>query len=110
MKKLPLLTHIAAFLSLSIAFAPMACAQHKPKTKLSKNEAQTIALRTQSGTVKDGELEHEKGRWIYSFDILDAGQTHEVNIDANTGDVVSNSVESAADEAREKAEDAGKKK
>ena len=110
MKKIPFAGTAGIVLAFALSAVPALTAQQKPKLKLSRDEAQTIALKTQAGTVKDGELEHEKGRWIYSFDIVDGGQTHEVNIDANTGAVVSNTVESAADEAREKAEDARKQK
>lgn len=81
----------------------------KPKTKLTLTDARKIALARQAGTIKEGELEHEKGRWIYSFDILRAGKTHEVNVDANTGEIVEDSVESAASEAREAAADAKSK-
>jgi uncharacterized membrane protein YkoI len=66
-------------------------------------EAKKIALSKESGTIKSQELEHEKGRWIYSFDIKHEQQVHEVNVDANTGEVVEDSVESPADEAKEKA-------
>ena len=41
---------------------------------------------------------------IYSIDVRsDDGQIHEVTIDAYTGVVLSNSVETAADEAKEEA-------
>ena len=77
-----------------------------PKTKLSLAEARGIALSRESGTVKSGELEHEKGRWLYSFDIVKGGATCEVNIDAGTGKIVEDKQETAADEAKEAAQDA----
>jgi len=44
------------------------------------------------GKVLAEELEHEGGRWIYSFEIKPTGETRklikEVNIDADTGAVV----------------------
>ncbi len=77
-----------------------------PKTKLSMADAKTVALARESGSVKSGELEHEKGRWIYSFDIDREGHTREVNVDADTGRVVEDKQETAADEAKEAAADA----
>lgn len=103
-------THIAKItLSaslLSLVAAPCALAQTSQpahKTRLSMSEAKKIALSEESGTIKTQELEHEKGRWIYSFDIEHAQQVHEVNVDANTGAVVEDSVEHPAAEAQEKA-------
>ncbi len=74
--------------------------------KLTKQQATAIATKKEPGTVRSGELEHENGRWIYSFDIQAGNQIHEVNVDANTGSVVEDSVEDPAAEAREKAQEA----
>ncbi len=81
-----------------------------PKTKITMANAKTIALTREPGTVKSGELEHEKGRWIYSFDIQKGNDTREVNVDANTGSIVEDSLDTPADEAREAAENAKAKK
>lgn len=89
-----------------LGLTTVASASPMPKPKLSKGSAQAIALQQAPGKVKSGELEKEHGRWIYSFDIQTSTGVHEVNIDANTGAVVENSVESAADEAKEKKADA----
>ena len=52
-----------------------------------------IALGRVSGSVVHEELEKEKGRWIYSIEIRPtngkAGRIEEVNVDADTGVVVS---------------------
>jgi hypothetical protein len=88
---------------LALIFVPCIHAQTTQKTKLSMGEAKKVALSKESGTIKSQELEHEKGRWIYSFDIQHEQQVHEVNVDANTGEVVEDSVENPADEAKEKA-------
>jgi hypothetical protein len=64
-------------------------------------QAKTIALQRENGTVKSSEFEEEHGTWIYSFDISTPGGIREVNIDANTGKVVEDSKETAADEAKE---------
>ncbi len=76
-----------------------------PKPVISLAQAQKTAQEKESGTVKSHELEQEKGRWIYSLDILRDGKVHEVNVDANTGKVVEDQVETAADEAQEQQKD-----
>ena len=64
------------------------------------------------GTVKDGELEREKGKLIWSFDVTvpDSKDIKEVAVDALTGEVVAVDTETAADRAKEAAEDAAKEK
>jgi uncharacterized membrane protein YkoI len=74
--------------------------------KLTKQQAKAIATQKEPGSIQSGELEHENGRWIYSFDIKTGSQIHEVNVDAHTGAVVEDSVENPAAEAREKAQEA----
>ena len=91
---------------LILGIATVASASVKPQPKVSKGDAQAIALKQAPGKVMSSELEKEHGRWIYSFDIQTGTGVHEVNVDANTGAVVENSVESAADEAKEKKADA----
>jgi uncharacterized membrane protein YkoI len=83
------------------------------KAKVGKETAQQTALaKVPNGTVKDGEIEMENGKLQWSFDVATSGSTDitEVNVDAMTGDVISAVKESAADEAKEAAEDAKKKK
>jgi uncharacterized membrane protein YkoI len=84
-----------------IALAPT-LASAAPKTALTMPQAQKIALAAEHGSVQSHDLEKEKGRWIFSFNIARSGQVHEVNVDANSGKIVEDSVETAADEAREK--------
>ena len=75
------------------------------QAKISKAEAERIALaKVPNGTIKEGELEKEKGRVIWSFDIATPGAKDitEVAVDAKTGEVVAIDKESPADEAREK--------
>lgn len=68
--------------------------------------AKAIAMKRVKGTIKSSELEKEKGRMIYSFDIRGKrGRITEVNIDAHTGRIIAVDVESAKDEAKEKAEE-----
>ncbi|MEP6495099.1 MAG: PepSY domain-containing protein [bacterium] len=70
--------------------------------------AATAQKRVPKGTIEGVELENEKGKLIYSYDIKTAGKSgiDEVNIDAMTGKIVSFAHESAAAEAKEAAEDA----
>ena len=75
------------------------------EAKITKADAEKTALaKVPNGTVKEGEIEKEKGKLIWSFDIATPGTTDitEVAVDALTGDVVSIAKESAADEAKEK--------
>jgi uncharacterized membrane protein YkoI len=84
------------------------------QAKISKDSAQTVALAqvAAGSTVKSSELEKEKGKLVYSFDITVPGQegVEELNISAIDGSVVAHEHESAAKEAKEaKAEKAAKK-
>jgi predicted small secreted protein len=79
------------------------------QAKISKETASASALaKVPGGTVKDGELEKEKGKLIWSFDITVAGSKDikEVAVDATTGEVLDVVTETPADQAKEAAEDA----
>lgn len=78
--------------------------------KITMEQAQKIALGKEAGKIQESELEREKGRLIYSFDIKMADGIHEVNVDAMTGEIVEDTVENAAAEAKEKAADKKQKK
>ena len=80
------------------------------EAKITMEQAQKTALAKEAGKIQSKEIEREKGRLIYSFDIKMADGIHEVNIDAVTGEVVEDTVESAAAEAKEKAADKKQKK
>jgi hypothetical protein len=83
------------------------------QAKISKETAQASALaKVPGGTVKEGELEKEKGKLIWSFDIStpDSKDIKEVAVDAMTGDVIGVDTETPEDQAKEAAEDAKKKK
>jgi uncharacterized membrane protein YkoI len=83
------------------------------EAKVQRAEAERTALaKVPGGTIKEGELEKEKGKLIWSFDITTPGTKDitEVGVDAITGVIVSVDKESPADEAKEKkAEKKGKK-
>src|ERR1039457_6529747 len=75
------------------------------EAKVSKDDAQKTALaKVPNGTIKEGELEKEKGKLIWSFDITtpDTKDITEVNVDAITGDVVAVEKEAAGKKAKDK--------
>jgi hypothetical protein len=80
------------------------------EAKITMEQAQKTALAKEAGKLQSKEIEREKGKLIYSFDIKMADGIHEVNVDAMTGELVEDTVESAADEAKEKAADKKQKK
>lgn len=80
-------------------------AKLQAEAKVSKADAEKTALaKVPGGTIKEGELEKEKGKLIWSFDISipDSRDIKEVQVDAITGEVVSVETETAAAEAKEK--------
>ena len=79
------------------------------EAKITKEIAQATALaKVPGGTVKDGELEKEKGKLIWSFDIAvpNSKDIKEVAVDAMTGNVIAVDTETPEDQAKEAAEDA----
>jgi hypothetical protein len=83
------------------------------EAKVSKETAQASALaKVPNGTVKEGELEKEKGKLIWSFDITtpDSKDIMEVEVDAITGAVLGVDKETPEDQAKEAAEAAAKDK
>ncbi len=88
---------ISIFLFSTIAFA-----QKQIHPKISQEEAQKTALATvPGGIVKEGELEHESGKWIWSFDILSGGKIHEIWVDPMKGNIIKTSIETPKHEAKE---------
>jgi len=80
-------------------------AQLEAQAKITRAEAEKIALdKVPGGTIKEGEIEKEKGKLIWSFDIATPGTKDitEVNVDALTGAVVDVSKETVADQEKEK--------
>jgi uncharacterized membrane protein YkoI len=76
------------------------------KPKLTLEQATAIATKKVAGKVKSSEFEHEMGQDVYSFDIIGKDNAiHEILVNANTGKIVSNKIESAANEAKEAAAD-----
>ncbi len=87
--------------------------KEKPHPKIKESAARATALAQVKGArVKSHELEFEGGRWIYSYDLKVRGKSgiDEVNVDANTGEVVGGvQHENPRAEAKEKAAE-GKEK
>jgi hypothetical protein len=80
-------------------------AKLQAEAKISRADAEKAALaKVPGGTIKEGELEKEKGKLIWSFDISTPGSSDikEVQVDAITGTVVSVETETASAEAKEK--------
>jgi hypothetical protein len=75
------------------------------EAKITMAQAKKTALTKEPGKIKSQELEKENEKLIYSFDIQTKSGIHEVTVDAISGDVVEDKVESAAAEAKEKQKD-----
>ena len=79
------------------------------EAKIAETEARATALKeVPNGTVKSEELEREKGKLIYSYDISVPGKSgvEEVNINAVDGSVVGKMHESAKTEKKEAKQEA----
>jgi uncharacterized membrane protein YkoI len=110
----PLLIAIIAAVALTGCVSEKCEKQHQEakqaklmaEAKVSRADAEKTALaKVPNGTIKEGELEKEKGKLVWSFDLTtpDTKDITEVGVDAITGDVVSVEKESAESEAREAA-------
>lgn len=92
----------------SVAQAGPTQAQLAAQAKIKKSEAKRIALqRAPTGSIKSGEIENEKGRLVWSFDISKPGTRYitEVLVDAKTGRIISISKENPAQQAAEEKAD-----
>ncbi len=109
------MNRIVLSLALCLGVTPVSFAQtHADLAKQAKvtlDQARATALARQPGTVKSSELEREHGKLLYSFDIAGNDKNiHEVQIDAVTGQFLSNTIESRADERSERATESKKPK
>ena len=89
-------------------------AQLKAEAKITEDAARATALaKVPGGTVKSSELEREKGKLLYSFDIATKGKSgiDEVQVDAITGALIGGVVHENAkmEKAEAKAEAKEKK-
>ncbi len=73
--------------------------QYAKEAKLSIEQARALATKAYPGTIVEEGLEHKLGGsgLRYSFDIRANHVTHEVAVDAKTGDILQNTRESAND-------------
>lgn len=108
------LSLVAALLfSLSnIASAEETRATLKAQAKVTQADAEKTALaKVPDGKIENSELEKEHGKLIWSFDISMPNSTNitEIQVDAKTGNIVSNKTETPKDQAKEAAADKKKK-
>jgi len=83
------------------------------EAKISEADARATALQqVPNGVVKSSELEREKGKLIYSYDISVPGKSgiEEVNVNAIDGSVVAKTHESPKTEKKEARQEAKEKK
>ena len=79
------------------------------RARISPDAARATALAAVAGgKVLESELEEEDGRLIYSFDIEAADGTHDVEIDALTGQVLQSALENEDEDHDDDDTDDGK--
>jgi uncharacterized membrane protein YkoI len=93
---------------LAVIFPQLLAYPTDKKPKITMEQARATAVAKAPGDVKSAELEREHGKLVYSFDIKTTSGVREIQVDANTGVIVSDQVESAADEAREASKERSK--
>ncbi len=104
---------LSVFCLLGVIFGTMTQAAEPAaaQPKIDRGTAEKAALaRVPGGQVKEGELEREHGRVVWSFDIARPGSRDitEVQVDATTGKIVAVETETPADQAKEAAADRAK--
>jgi len=85
----------------------------KAQAKVTEAKAQKTALaKVPGGSIKSSELEKERGKLIWSFDIAmpKSRNVTEVQVDAKTGKIVSTQIETPTDQAKEATADEKAKK
>lgn len=88
--------------TLAISLATVASAK-TPTPKLTRTQAQKIALAKAPGKVESAELEKEHGKLVWSFDIRTSKtDITEVLVNANDGSIVAVEHETPEKEAAEK--------
>lgn len=101
---------IPASLLILLATASPLIAKVKEKPQVTMAAAKATALKRVAGRIKSAELETEKGKLVYSFDIVTADKKiMEVLIDAMTGDVIEVEEETPEHEHEEERQDRKKR-
>ena len=91
-KQFQILAMIAALSAASGAIAAKA-----PTPKISRAQAEAMALKLAPGKITDAEYEVEGRSWRWSFDIQQKGHVQEIGIDGQAGRVVENKSEGKVD-------------
>ncbi len=104
----PRATMQAIAIWLLLLIGTVGCASQKAllrEARISREQAERIALdKVPQGQIREGELEKEQGKLVWSFDIATPGSTAmtEILVDAKTGAVVEVKQETVKQEATEK--------
>ena len=88
----------------SVAAAEGTQAALRAEAKVTEAEARKTALaKVPDGSIKSAELEKERGKLIWSFDVAmpRSRDITEVQVDARTGKIVSTQIETPMDQAKE---------
>jgi uncharacterized membrane protein YkoI len=99
---------VLGFVAAAAIAAEPSGAELTKQAKITKAEAEQIALaKVSRGTVKSAEIEKEKGHLVWSFDIAQPGTRDitEILVDAKTGKIISNQIETPSEQAKEAATD-----
>ncbi len=91
---------MAVLLGISVSALAYKGEQYAKEATLTVDQARAAALKAYAGTILEEELEHKLGGsgLRYSFDIRANHVTHEVAIDAKTGQVLRNDRETGDDD------------
>lgn len=73
--------------------------------KISMKQARSAATARVPGKTKSSELEKEHGKRVYPFDIDTPAGICEIQVDAYSGAIVPDQIETVADEAKEAAQE-----
>ena len=95
---------LAACSASTLAAAEESPTKLKAQAKVTEAKAQKTALaRVSGGSIKSSELEKERGKLIWSFDIAmpKSRNITEVQVDAKSGKIVSTQIETPAGQANE---------
>lgn len=102
MKKLIIAAVLVVAATPALAQGPKTYTGHElaKSAKVTMEQAEAIALKARPGTIKDRELEKEKGGsgLRYTFDLVGAdGKKYEVGVDAADGKVLENGLDNDKD-------------
>jgi uncharacterized membrane protein YkoI len=96
----------------ALAAAEATEAQLRTQAKVSKSDAEKTALgKVPNGSVESAELEKERGKLVWSFDIAKPNTKNitEVQVDAKTGRIAAVAEETPKDQAEEARAERAKK-